>query len=211
MVEYTAEQQKIAKLLLEKPRTLEELRESLGLDASSLNKELSGLIKLRVIERKEEKYKLIDIVEKAVKGASSKPIEGKFQTHFIIEATSQDKESVEKQLGLLEEKIKKENVRVDDLKRLEAIENQGFYNAYIEVTISADTLFDMIGFIINYGPSSVEVIKPKSIELTAKQLQDIQQQISSAVYYYTTLIIQLKYAQLTKRMMEKQQQESQKN
>lgn len=209
MVEYTENQQKIAKSLLEEPKTIEQLREQLGLDASTLNKELAELLKLRVIERKEEKYKLIDIVEKAVKGATSKPIEGKFQTHFIIEATSQDKESVEKQLSLLEEKIKKENVRVDELKKLDAIENKGFYNAYIETTISTDSLFDMISFIINYGPSSVEVIKPKSIELKAKQLQDIQQEISSAVYYYTTLIIQLKYARLMKNMQQKQQQEKQ--
>ncbi len=209
MVEYSEVQQKIAKSLLESPKTLEELREELGVSASELNEELAGLLKLRVVERKEDKYKLIDLVEKAVKGAANKPIEGKFQAYFIIEATSLDKESLEKQLGLLEEKIKKENVRVDEIKRLDAIENKGVYNAYIETTISADSLFDMINFVINYGPTSVEVIKPKTEELNTRQIQEILQQVSSAVYYYTTLIIQLKHAQLVKKMLEKQQQAEQ--
>ena len=206
MVEYSEEQQRIAKSLLQSPKTLEELRDELGIDASTLNQELAGLLKLRVVERIDEKYKLIDLVEKAVKGQPAKPIEGKFQTHFIIEATSLDKEALEKQLGLLEDKIKKENVRIDEIQRMDAIENKGVYNAYIDVTISTDSLYDMVAFIINYGPTSVEVLKPKSTELTTKQMQEIMQQVSSAVYYYTSLIIQLKHAQLVKKMREKQQQ-----
>jgi len=206
MVEYTEEQQKIAKSLLQSPKTLEELREHLGIDASVLNQELAGLLKLKVVERIDEKYKLIDLVEKAVKGKSVTSIEGKFQAHFIIEATSLDKEALEKQLGILEDKIKKEKVKIDEIQRMNAIENKGVYNAYIEVTISTDSFYDLVYFIINYGPTSVEVLKPKTAELTTKQMQEILQQMSSAVYYYTSLIIQLKHAQLVKKMREKQQQ-----
>ena len=207
MVEFSEEQKNIAKALLENPKTLEELREQLKIDAGTLSKELGGLIKLRVVERKDEKYKLIDLVEKAVKGESSKPIEGKFQAHFMIESASQDKESLEKQVKILEGKIKKENVRVDELKVLDAIENQGVYNASIETTISTDKFSDLVDFVISYGPSAVEVFKPRSAEFKTKELQDMLQKVSSAVYYYTTLIVQLKYAQLMKRMQQKQQQE----
>ena len=200
---YSEEQQKIAKILLEGPKTLEELREASGLDAIQLNEELKELLKIKVVERKEDEYKLIDLVEKAVKGQAG-PIEGNFQVNMIIEATSKDKESVEKQLQLMEDKIKKERVIIDSIKKMEAIENQGYYNAYLELTISVSSFLDLVLFIISYGPSSIEIIKPKKTELTQNEMQEILHQMSSAVYYYTSLIIQLRYADLVKKAQEEQ-------
>ena len=199
---YSEEQQKIAKILLEGPKTLDQLREASGLDAKQLNEELKGLLKLKVVERKEDEYKLIDLVEKAVRGETG-PIEGVFQSNLIIEATSKDKESVEKQLGILEDKIKKERVKIDFFEKKDVNENDGYFNAFIELTISVDSLLDLVMFIISYGPSSVEFVKPKKVELNQNEVQEILHQISSAVYYYTSLIIQLKYADLYKEKQKK--------
>jgi len=55
---YSEEQQKIAKVLLEGPKTLEQLREATGLDAKKLNEELKELLKLKVVERKIDKSEL---------------------------------------------------------------------------------------------------------------------------------------------------------
>ena len=62
----------------------------------------------------------------------------------------------------------------------------------------------MVMFIISYGPSSIELIKPKKTELTQNEMQEILHQMSSAVYYYTSLIIQLRYADLVKKAKEEQ-------
>ena len=103
------------------------------------------------------------------------------------------------------DKIKKERVRIDSIKRMEAIENQGYYNSYLELTVSVDSFIDMVLFIISYGPSSIELIKPQKTELSQNEMQEILHQMSSAVYYYTSLIIQLRYADLVKKAKEEQE------
>ena len=72
MVNYSEKQQKLARLLLEGPRTLEELREETGIPANELNEELKGMLNLKVIVRdNEDRYKLTSFVEEQLKGFMS--------------------------------------------------------------------------------------------------------------------------------------------
>jgi len=197
MVEYTEDQQKVAKHLLDGPKTIEELRKELDLSANTLNSALKELLKLKVVEREDSKYKLIDYITKKVKGGEKmeeKDIDfrGKYRVKMIIEALSQDKEALQRQCDILENKIsKEEKISVIDFEKGEILKQEENYTAFFDIEIETKTFKDVIHMIINYGPSSVELIEPEKLELNLNQSQELLNEISSAVHYYVAFILGL--------------------
>ncbi len=189
MVEYSEEQKRIAKLLLEKPMTLEELREKSGLSASAVNDALAGLVKLRVVERVENKYKLIDLIEKKLKPQ----VEDNVRAVLIIEGISPEKEALEKQMALLEDKIKLEPMKIIRFEKGEVEKQDEDYSSFFEIEAWFSSLEDLFKVIINYGPSSVHLLEPKSFSLKANEAQSLVNTVVSAVHYYTSLIIMQKF------------------
>lgn len=197
MVEYTDEQLKIARTLLEEPKTIEELRKELDIDAKQLNEELKEMINLKVVELKNDKYKLIDYIEGQTK---KEEVEGKYTIRFMIEGSSKNKEAVEAEMDKLMKKIKDEPYKKLKLRKespeKKTIEKNGekqeTYSAFIETEVSTPKLSDIVYLIVNYGPSSVEVLEPESTEVKIDELQKSLNNMASGIHYYIGLILQLK-------------------
>ena len=198
MVEYSKEEQLIARTLLEKPKTVEQLREELGLSISRVNEALSKLIKLRVVERNEEHYKLISSVEKQLKGFQGE-VKENFRVRMTIEAFSESKEALEKQLEILENRMKAEKIKIIDFFKAMPDKQESNYSSYIDVEFYATSIHDVLGVIINFGPSCVELIEPKEMTLNMKETQDLMNEVMSAVHYYISLILSLKYKELAEK------------
>ena len=62
--------------------------------------------------------------------------------------------------------------------------------------------------IIQYGPSSVEVLKPDKADFTAQEMQEILNEVTSSVHYYIGLIVQQRQAM--SKIVQNQQQQNQK-
>lgn len=196
MVKYTENQQKIAKTLLEEPMSIDELRKEMDLNAKQLNEELKEMINLGVVERKDDEYKLINFIEhKMGKGPK---LEGEYVARFIIEASSKSEEAVEKQMDKLEQSLKKEPYKLLEFERAEVEKEENdegegeTATTFIETEVTVPKFTDLLYLVVNYGPSSVEVLEPDEINLTVEELQKSLNDLSSAIHYYTGLILQLK-------------------
>ena len=204
MVEYSKEEQLIARTLLEKPKTVEQLREELGMPISRVNEALAKLIKLRVVERTDDCYKLISAVEKQLKGFQGE-INEVFRVRMNIEALSESQEALEKQMEVLENRLKAEKIKIVDFFKAIPNKQENNFSSYIDVEFYASSLQDVLGVIINFGPSSVEVIEPKETKLSMKETQDVMNEVMSAVHYYISLILSLKYKELSEKGKKKPQ------
>jgi|GEM_PF-1204837 len=203
MVEYTEKQRKIAKKLLEEPKKVEELRKELELNVKELNEELKKMINLGVVERKGDKYKLIEYIEKEM-GKGPK-LEGDYILRLIIEASGKEPKAVEEEMNILEEKLKKEPYKILEYEKADVEteeiekdkengekEKEKSASTFIEAKITVPRFTDALYLIMSYGPSSVEVLKPEEIDLKIEEFQKSLNDLASAVSYYTGIIYQLK-------------------
>ncbi|RLG21666.1 hypothetical protein DRN74_02065 [Candidatus Micrarchaeota archaeon] len=198
MVEYTKEQQQIARSLLKGPKTIEELRKDLNMPTDEILKHLKELIKLKVVEKSgfPTKYKLLDVIVNRVKsGKESRLSDYPYEVLMIIEGMSSDKEALEKQMQMLKEKIESEKgIDIIKLNLADVVKNENNFTTFISLQFGCETFADLIRMIIQYGPSSVEILAPQEAELSIREMQEISNDVMSAVHYYITLIVQLKQA-----------------
>jgi len=172
----------IARSLLDGPKKLIEIKEKTKLDAVDLNEAIKGLIKLRVVETVGQKYKLIDAVTKALSGVC------KFEAIFIIEGVAGTEEVVKKRMKILEEKIRLK-IKPKKIYIAEPVFEDKQWSMFIEFTSEFKNIHELISAIVNYGPSSVEILRPQSVELDSYNLQRLSSDLTSAVHYYATVIL----------------------
>lgn len=198
MVKYTEDQQKMAKALLKGPRTSEELRDEVKLPADQVLEALKEMMKLRVVEKTgfPTKYKLIDSIMQRVKdGKEGGFTDKKFEIAMIIEGLSSNRDALEQQMGQLKEKIGQEKgIEIIQLEVQEIMQHESNYTTYIDLHFGADSFATVITMIIQYGPSSVEVIEPRNASLGVGEMQASLNEVVSAVHYYIGLVVQLKQA-----------------
>jgi len=197
MVSFSPEQQKIARSLLKKEKTIEELREELGVPANKLNEELKTLIQLKLVEKTDNnKYKLIDYVLKGVV-MPKKEVEGKYKVNMIIEGLSSDEGALGKEIEILEKKLKNEKYKILKFEKSDIAKEKDNYTQFFNVDISVPEFSDIVYLIIQYGPSSVELLEPTEVKLNLSEAQEVLNEIASAVHYYVSFILQLKHKELS--------------
>jgi len=182
MVEYTKGQELIARSLLDGPKTLMEIKKKVDMEATDLNESLKQLIKVRVVERDGEKYNLIEEVTKALDQNQA------FEAVFIIEGISPEKDILEKRMKVMEEKIRL-HLKPKEIDVAKPIQDEKQWSMFIECTVGFKGIHEFFNAIVSYGPSSVEVIKPKSVELDSYNLQRLISDLTSTIHYYTSVIL----------------------
>ncbi len=197
MVSFSPEQQKIARSLLKKEKTIEEMREELGVPANKLNEELKTLIQLKLVERTENnKYKLIDYVLKGV-AMPKKEVEGQYKVNMIVEGLSSDEGALGKEMEILEKKLKNEKYKILKFEKSDIAKDTNNYTQFFNVDVSVPEFSDIVYLIVQYGPSSVELLEPTEVKLDLCETQEVLNEIASAVHYYVSFILQLKHNELS--------------
>ena len=107
---------------------------------------------------------------------------------FIVEGISTEKEVLQKRMKILEEKIRL-NLKPKEIDSVEPLQDKNQWSMFIEFTAEFRDIHTFLGAIVNYGPSSVEVIKPDHIELDSYHLQKLVSDFTSAIHYYTSVIL----------------------
>ena len=100
----------------------------------------------------------------------------KITARFIIQIAGKPVENVEKALNLVLDKIKKENKYslVDSLiEEPEYDEKSTLYSGFMEVTLKFDKTIDILDFIVDYTPNSVEIEDPEKIEFNTQELTGV--------------------------------------
>ena len=195
---YTDDQEKIARVLLKEPLTIEQLRENLDIPASELLSALKGLITLKVVEKDKDKYKLIEKISTEL----NKDIEKKFKIRMILEGSSSDKEAVTKQMDILTQKLKTEPIAIESFNKSELDEQEQVYSQHIDTEFWTESFENVIKLVINYGPTIVEVLEPQQTELNLAETQSALNELASGIHYYSDWILKYELAlqELTKKL-----------
>jgi len=196
MVTFTSEQQKIARSLLKKEKTIEEMRKELDVPVTKLNEDLKALIQMKLVERTGDRYRLVDYVLRGMT-MPQKKLEGQYKVNMIIEGMSSVEGALEKEMEILEKKLKQEKFTILKFEKSDVAHEKETYTQFINTDISVPDFSDIVYLIVQYGPSSVELLEPNEVRLDLSQSQELLGEIVSAVHYYVTFILQLKHKEIS--------------
>ncbi len=109
---------------------------------------------------------------------------------FIFEVLGMNKEIVEKSLKEhidKLEKIKTSLVYKKDFSKIEKVEKpmkgiEFAYSQIVETEVMVQDLKTLMVITISYGPSSIEILKPNTINISAGEIQDVANMTSGVIH-----------------------------
>jgi hypothetical protein len=193
MVQYSELQKRIALLLMHEPKTAEDLNKQLNIQYSQLMEELKTMLKLGLISKEgfPTYYKLKEDISQEIqrrKDLSAKD-PNKIRLKVIIEFQSAKKESLDKGMKKVKDMISKEpDFQIYAITPAEPIQEGEHYSSYFDINLSLKDFRAITRLVFFYAPSSIEVVKPQKIELSADDLQDSLVEMSDMVQGYLQTI-----------------------
>jgi hypothetical protein len=126
----------------------------------------------------------------------------KYHSRFIIEIAGKPVENVQKALEKVKENLENETERFKiveiDLEQPELHEETKLYSGFLEVEGKFPSIEHFFNFIIDYTPTSIEIIEPEYVSFDSAEfagvLNDISQIVLSNITEKRTLQMQLQYA-----------------
>ena len=105
----------------------------------------------------------------------------KVVARFIIEIAGKPKENVDKALNLVEKRLKENKdfkVLDSEVVESELDEDSKLYSGFLDVQIKFKETRDILGFIMDYTPTSVEVEEPDKLSFQAADVTTILNDMS---------------------------------
>jgi hypothetical protein len=94
------------------------------------------------------------------------------KSRLIIQAMGSPKELLMKTVNSMLDSFKKNfKTECEYVEKPEKIGKE-FYNSFIELTITFKNLTEFFSFMINYSPTSAEIIEPYKLEISAGELEN---------------------------------------
>lgn len=131
--------------------------------------------------------------------------ERKIKTKVIIEVIGAPKEHIEKALGMILNRVKEEKyLEVIKAVSFEAKQIEKFWSTFAETEIDFNDMKGVVDFCFNYMPSSIEIIDPTELLMSAKETNDMLNDVLAGLHKYEMVMKNL-HAQniLMKREKEK--------
>ncbi|MBN2127154.1 MAG: hypothetical protein JW703_02045 [Candidatus Diapherotrites archaeon] len=199
MVSMFSEEQKLIAVKLSRgAKSADELAKELEMPYDKLVLELKKMIKLNLIESKDNppKYFLSKEIQENLNKRKeiSEDDSFKLKLKILIEAISMEEELLKKQLESIADSMKKEkDFTVYDSFIEEAVEDKELnrYSSFLEATLSVKDFKALVRLMYFYGPSSVEVIKPAKLEINLSDLQDGLVDMAQMIHAYNTQILDM--------------------
>jgi len=132
---------------------------------------------------------------------------------FIIQIAGKPVENVEKALKFVLDKIKKENkkfkLREYHIANPELEDKTTLYSGFLDLELGFNETKDILDFIADYTPTSIEIIEPEKIELNSHDLTGILNDIAHHLLRASAEVRQLR-AHVHVLNKEKEQQQTKK-
>lgn len=121
---------------------------------------------------------------------------GWIKTWMAFEVQGISKEVVESAIKQHIDKIKNEkntNVFKEDFKKVIKIKAppqfkqkkiNNLYSKIVEITLLTQDFETLVNIVINFGPSAVEVLSPKEIKLTMRDLQNVLNSVTDMMHKF---------------------------
>ena len=195
MPQYSDIQKKIALALLAKSLTAEALADQLKLPHEAMLEELKGLMKLGMVQKEgfPTQYRLLDSVVAGVRTLKEREEKDYYwvRVRIIIEARSIEESLLQKELSRIEKLLQEDAEFTVYQSTIHPVaREESHYLSYIEASLGVKQFKSLIKLMFHYGPASVEVIKPASLQLSAHELQEGLLDVSQMVQLYTQYIAQ---------------------
>lgn len=119
----------------------------------------------------------------------------KVTARFIIEIAGKPKENVDKALKFVEKKlIDSKDFKVLDCEVVESEEDEKttLFSGFLEATIKFKETKQLLSFILDYTPTSVEVEDPEKISFQAAELTDVLNHFSNHILKTTNEVRKLR-------------------
>ena len=127
------------------------------------------------------------------------------QIKVIIEIIGTPKEHVLNTLNLVSENISK-NYKVISKDIREPVKHtEKFFSSFIEIEFIVPNFSELIGFIIDFHPSSVEIIEPEEIKESAQSLTFVLNDFISKIH---RMDIQIKTLMAKNKLLEKEMEKA---
>lgn len=197
MAQLSELQKRIGSHLQHRPGTMEEMQASLKIGSSELSAELKQMLKLELIEKLPGfpiKYALKKGISSELERRKSIEVEdpNKLRLKIIIEVQAIEESLVKKQIDDIAKGLRREeNFTIYALDSAEIIKEGEHYSSYLEVNLTVKNFKALVRLMFFYGPTSVEVIKPKEYKFSAADLQDALVDFAQMVHNYTEYITKL--------------------
>lgn len=178
MDKFSSEQKRIAIALLHGgPQTIEELNSSVGLPFDVLFRELKGLVKLKllVVEGYPLKYALKKEIAAELQRRKELSLddENPIRLKVVIDVQAIVEEVAQKSLAEVEKALRAEKeFTVYDIFTAKPISHGETVTSYLEADISVKDFKSLVRLMYFFGPTSVEVVKPRKLELSIDDLQE---------------------------------------
>jgi len=195
-------QTKIAVALVKGGRGVSELGKMLGEPDTAIERELKEMEKHGLAAREGDFYALKPGIVKEIKRRKELEEQDFFKVRLkaFVEAQAVSEGEVSKLLAELKEKMEKDpDYKIYNTEDGAPAKQEGYYSGFVEVNFSAKDFNAMIKFVLVFGPSTIEVIKPRKAEFSAFELQEGLMDLTDWAYKYNSLI---------KRYMKREQIES---
>ena len=197
MAQLSELQKRIGAQLQHRPGTMEEMQASLKIGSSELSAELKQMLKLELIEKLPGfpiKYALKKGISSELERRKGIEVEdpNKLRLKIIIEAQAIEESLLKKQIDDIAKALRKEaDFTIYALDSAEIIKEGEHYSSFLEVNVSVKNFKALVRLMFFYGPTSVEVIKPKEYKFSAADLQDALVDFAQMVHNYTEYITKL--------------------
>jgi hypothetical protein len=195
---FSEEQKQIAVNLSRGEKTADSLAKELELPYDKLVSELKKMLKLKLIEVKDNppKYFLSKEIHEALmkRKEIAETDSFKLKLKIVIEAMAIEQELLLKQLKAIEDSMKKDKeFTVYDSSIESPIEDleSNQYSSLLEAVISVKNFKALIKLMYFYGPSSVEVMKPSKWEINLSDLQDGLVDMAQMIQAYNNSILNM--------------------
>jgi hypothetical protein len=204
MAGFSDEQKKIALLLLNEPKTEEELNKQLNIPYGKLTQELKHMLKLNLIAKEgyPTKYRLkqeiVDKIQERKKIAEKDSF--RIRLRGIIEFKAIEENLLKKHMKKIVDALNKEkSLTIYDIEEAEIIEEDEMYVSFIEANLSVKNFPALINFLFYYAPTSIEVLRPNKIEINNYEFQEGLIELSDIFQKYANFISKrLNQEELTK-------------
>ncbi len=121
--------------------------------------------------------------------------EGRIKSLMLIEVLAANEEMAKSSLKDLIDKLKAEKgveVIKADFKEIQKVENPvpGIKEAFsqvVEIELISKAYETLVGIVMNYGPSSIEILEPSSLKIGVGEAQAILNDISDLIHRFAAV------------------------
>lgn len=116
-------------------------------------------------------------------------VEKKIKTKVIVEVIGSPKEHIENALKMIINRIKDEKyLEVIKAASFDAKEVKEFWSTFSEMEIDFNDMNGVVDFCFNYMPSSIEILEPTELYLSAKETNDMLNDVLAGLHKYEMVL-----------------------